>query len=103
MNIRYGDDEVPTPQCWQDIGHHFGLLAAQVEALKETAARIETKYDADHREIKTEVRNVSERVGNLEADRKAMTWIGGALAFILPGVALIFSEPIKAFGKSLFR
>ena len=65
--------------------------------------RIENKVDGEHAALRDEISKVGERVASLETDRTRVTTIGALAATSLAGLGVIFSDPIKAIGKSLFR
>ena len=98
---------MPTPECWQDIGRNFGILSAQITDLKETAEEIKKQFQTDHAELKKDIVSVNNKVDSIEKDRVAerarLTTMGTIMAIVLPGIGVVFSEPLKRFGQNLFR
>lgn len=87
---------MPTPECWQDIGQNFGRLAAKMDDLKDEFKKHEDRQTQELAELKNDV-------SDLKVDRARMTAIGAVAALILPGIGVIFGEPIRLMVKNLFR
>ena len=107
MQHFYGDEEMPTPECWQDIGRNFGLLAAKIDALKDG---VELRYEKADRDIlrieqkfTSELSEIKADISGLKLDKASRTAIIAFLAILLPGIGVVFSEPLHAIGKNLFR
>ena len=78
---------MPTPECWEELG----ALRAEV-----------TMYEGRRREDMKSIAELQKRVDELEHDRLRVKTVGGVVAFILTGIGVFFSEPIKKFLLSLF-
>jgi hypothetical protein len=71
---------MPTPDCWETIGH----LKADIEVLKEN----DKVKDA--------------RIKALESDRIRLVTVGGVVAFLLTGVGAFFADPIRKLFLGIF-
>ena len=73
---------MPTPECWEELGH----LRAEVDMhAKQRAEDVRLIY------------SLKERLDELDHDRIRLKTIGGLIAFILTGIGVLFSDPIKKF------
>jgi len=71
---------MPTPECWEDLGR----LKTQVDEL--------LRQNIDYQK----------RIAVLEGDRIKVKTIGGICAFLLTGLGVYFSEPVRKMFMALF-
>lgn len=66
---------MPTPECWEELG----ALRAEVDTLRK-------QEQVNH-----------ERIRLLEDERVRLKTIGAGFAFLLTGLGVFFSDPIRKF------